>query len=111
MFIGFESSLGDIPQQRWLNTFAAGRPFTLRSNDVVTQAQGARAGLGVALLPRLPGDADPGLVHVKTHPEPPSRKLWMSVHADVRQSPAVRAVMEHLIELCTTLPENVDRRP
>lgn len=111
MLIGFESSLEDIPQQRWLNTFAADRPFTLRSNDVVTQAQGARAGLGVALLPRLLGDADPGLVHVKTHPEPPSRKLWMSVHADVRQSPAVRAVMDHLIEVCAALPGNVDRRP
>ncbi|NQE47841.1 LysR family transcriptional regulator [Herbaspirillum rubrisubalbicans] len=111
MFIGFESSLGDIPQQRWLNAFAAGRPFTLRSNDIVTQAQGARAGLGIALLPRLLADADPGLVHIKTHPVPLSRKLWMSVHADVRQSPAVRAVMEHLIEVCATLPGSVDSPP
>lgn len=103
MFIGFESSLDDIPQQRWLDTFAAGRPFTLRTNDVVTQAQGARSGLGIALLPRLLGDADPGLVHLKTNPEPTSRKLWMSVHADVRQSAAVRAVMAHLIKVCDVL--------
>lgn len=103
MFIGFESSLDDIPQQRWLAAFAADRPFALRTNDVVTQAQGARSGLGIALLPRLLGDADPGLVNLKTLPEPPARKLWMSVHGDVRQSAAVRAVMTHLIEICADL--------
>ncbi|WP_342651192.1 LysR family transcriptional regulator [Pseudomonas sp. REB1044] len=108
--IGFEPSLAHIPQQRWLDEFAAGRPFALRSNDVVTQAQGARAGLGVALLPRLLGDSDPGLVHVKTHPTPLSRKLWMSVHGDLRQSPAVRAVMDHLIEVCAALPGTGDHR-
>jgi DNA-binding transcriptional LysR family regulator len=111
MLIGFESSLGDIPQQHWLDAFAADRPFALLSNDVVTQAQGARAGLGIALLPRLLGDADPDLVQVKTHPTPPSRKLWMSVHADVKQSPAVRAVMAHLIEVCAALPGSIDPPP
>lgn len=103
MFIGFESSLGDILQQRWLAAFAADRPFALRTNDVVTQAQAARAGLGIALLPRLLGDADPGLVNLKTLPAPPGRKLWISVHADVRQSAAVRAAMAHLIDVCAIL--------
>lgn len=105
MFIGFESSLGEISQQRWLEAFAAGRPFALRTNDVVTQAQAARSGLGIALLPRLLADADTGLVPLRTDPQPPGRKLWMSVHADVRQSPAVRAVMAHLIEVCAVLSE------
>ncbi|MCW0422131.1 LysR family transcriptional regulator [Xanthomonas sacchari] len=110
-FIGFESSLDDIPQQRWLHAFADGRPFILRSNDVVTQAQGARAGVGIALLPRLIGDADPGLTRMKAHPETPRRKLWMSVHTDVRRSPAVRAVMTHLMEVCGGLPGSADPRP
>lgn len=96
-FIGFEDSLGDIPQQKWLTTFAAGRPFTLRSNDVTTQAQAARAGVGAALLPCFLGDADPGLIRLDANPLPAPRPLWMSVHADVRRSPTVRTVMDHLV--------------
>ncbi len=110
-FIGFEASLGGIAQQQWLENFAAGRPFALRSNDVVTQAQGARAGLGVALLPRLLGDAEPGLAEVQTQPAPPGRKLWMSVHADVRRSPAVRSVMAHVLEICAGLSESAAPAP
>lgn len=98
-FIGFEESLGDIPQQKWLTAFAARRPFTLRSNDVMTQAQGARAGIGAALLPCFVGDAEAGIARLESDPAPPSRPLWMSVHADVRRVPAVRAVMDHLAAL------------
>lgn len=97
-FIGFEDSLDDIPQQLWLTQFSAGRPFVLRSNDVATQAQAARAGIGIALLPCFLADANNDLIRLKIQPEPPSRPLWMSVHADVRRSPAVRAVMDFLVE-------------
>lgn len=97
-FIGFEGALAGIPQQKWLNDFAGARSFTLRSNDVVTQAQAARAGIGAALLPCFLGDGDPGLARLEVDP-PPSRPLWMSVHADVRRSLTVRAVMDHLVHL------------
>ncbi len=110
-FIGFEASLEDIPQQRWLRAFAAGRPFSLRSNDVVTQMQGARAGAGVALLPCLAGDAAADLVRLTGQPAPASRPLWMSVHADVRRSPAVRAVMDYLADLCAAKLGSSDREP
>ena len=96
-FIGFEEALADIVQQAWLNDYAAGRPFVLRTNDVATQAQAASAGLGVALLPCLVGDAVPGLIRLETSVPPPSRPLWMSVHADVRRSAAVRIVMDHMV--------------
>ena len=98
-FIGFEPSLAGILQQRWLDQFASGRPFALRSNDVATQHQAARAGLGIALLPAFLGDRDEELAWVAVEAEPPVRALWMSVHSDVRNSSAVRAVMDHLIAL------------
>lgn len=96
-FIGFEESLGDIEQQRWLDDFAAERPFVLRSNDVSTQAQAALSGLGIALLPCFLAETYTGLLRLRPPNEPPVRSLWMSVHADVRRSPAVRAVMDHLV--------------
>lgn len=104
MFIGFETSLADIPQQRWLDSFAAHRPFILRSNDMMTQIQTARSVVGVALLPRFIGDAQTDLVKISIGPEPPERKLWMSVHADTRHSSAIRAEIAFLIEICGNLP-------
>lgn len=98
-FIGFEESLGGIVQQKWLDDFAAGRSFVLRSNDVTTQVQATRAGVGAALLPCILGDAEPGLVQLDTASAPPPRPLWMSVHTDVRRSPLVRIVMDHMIRV------------
>ncbi|HEX7390580.1 MAG TPA: LysR family transcriptional regulator [Acidiphilium sp.] len=97
--IGFETSLGDILQQRWLDSLASGRSFILRSNDVATQMQATRAGVGVALLPRFLGEADSVLARLETRLDPPVRPLWMSVHADVRRSAVVRAVMDHLANI------------
>lgn len=64
---------------------------------MTTQTQAARAGVGAALLPCFLGDADPGLIRLAADPLPAPRPLWMSVHADVRRSPMVRAVMDHLV--------------
>lgn len=110
-FIGFEESLDDIPQQRWLRAFADARPFSLRSNDVATQMQAARAGAGIALLPRLVGNSAPDLVRLAAHPAPANRPLWMSVHADVRRSPIVRATLDHLATLCATKLVSLDPTP
>ena len=96
-FICFETSLDHIPQQRWLQDFAGVRPFVLRTNDVLTQYQATRSGLGLSLLPCLLGDADAELVKVSVDAPPSPRPLWMSVHADIRKSPAVRVVMDHLV--------------
>ncbi|OLF56074.1 LysR family transcriptional regulator [Pseudomonas chlororaphis] len=98
-FIGFAESLEHIPQQRWLQEFAAQRPFILRSNDVNAQQAAARAAVGVALLPCFIANPDPGLVRVAPLRAGDARELWLSVHADVRRSAAVRRVMDHLIEV------------
>ncbi|MCX7078143.1 MAG: LysR family transcriptional regulator [Pseudomonas sp.] len=96
-FIGFEQTLEHIPQHRWLLEFADQRPVVMRSNDVNTQQAAARAGVGVALLPCFVANKDPGLVRVDSLRMPYTRELWLSVHADVRRSAAVRRVMDHLI--------------
>ncbi|WP_338806765.1 LysR family transcriptional regulator [Pseudomonas chlororaphis] len=98
-FIGFAESLEHIPQHRWLVDFAARRPIVLRSNDVNTQQAAARAAVGVALLPCFVANPDSGLVRVAPLRVGDVRELWLSVHADVRRSAAVRRVMDHLIEV------------
>lgn len=98
-FIGFEEPLQHIPQQRWLTQFAAERPFALRSSDVTTQREAARTGVGIAVLPCFMAEQDTDLVRIATTTEPAARAIWMSVHADMRRSLAVRATMDHLIEV------------
>lgn len=103
-FVGFEETLSHIPQQIWLGRFAGARQFVLRSNDVTIQHSVARGGLGAAILPRLLGDHDPQLRRIDVENAVAPRELWLSVHADMRKSPIVRAVMDYLIDLFESQP-------
>jgi DNA-binding transcriptional LysR family regulator len=95
-FIGYDASLADSPQEIWLRSIIGEREVVLRTNDLETQAAAARSGLGIAALPHYLGDGDPRLErHVVTQ-RPVSRDVWLAVHRDLRQVPAVRAVMEFL---------------
>jgi DNA-binding transcriptional LysR family regulator len=99
-FIGYDDSLSETPQQQWLEEFANGRRFILRSNDLATIHGAARAGAGVAVLPDymqgppvLPGTNCPVL-----------RQLWMVIHDDVRKSARVRKIADLLVEIFKPLP-------
>src|SRR5579859_7183844 len=96
-FIGYDASLSESPQEIWLRTIIGEREVVLRTNDLETQAQAARSGLGVAALPHYLGDGDPRLQRYAVNEKPISRDVWLAVHRDLRQIPAVRAVMEFLV--------------
>lgn len=96
-YLGYDESLEHVPQQRWLLGLAKGRPLALRTNDLATLHAAARAGLGLAALPRFLGDADPALVRLPAgNAEAATRGIWLLVHADLRRSARIRAVMDHL---------------
>jgi DNA-binding transcriptional LysR family regulator len=95
-FIGYDDSMDDAPQQKWLQAVAAGHEIVLRTNDLENQAAAARTGVGVAVLPNFLGDLDPRLERYDATPPPPSRDVWLLVHRDISQTPLVRAVMEFL---------------
>lgn len=96
-FIGSDASMAESPQEVWLRTIIGEREVVLRTNDLETQVTAACSGLGVAALPHYLGDSNPRLQrHVVTQ-KPISRDVWLAVHRDLRQVPAVRAVMEFLV--------------
>lgn len=97
-FIAYDSSMDDAPQQRWLAVTAAGHEIVLRTSDLENQAAAARAGVGLAVLPDFLGDADPKLMRHALAPIAVRRDLWLVVHRDLRNAPAVRAVMAFLME-------------
>ena len=96
-FIGYDASMAESPQEVWLSTIIGEREVVLRTNDLETQVAAARSGLGIAALPHYLGDSDPRLQRYVVTQKPVSRDVWLVVHHDLRQVPAVRAVMEFLV--------------
>lgn len=96
-FIGYDASMTESPQEVWLRTIIGEREVVLRTNDLETQLAAARSGLGLAALPHYLGDSDPGLQRYAVTQKPVSRDVWLLVHRDLRQVPAVRTVMEFLV--------------
>lgn len=96
-FIGYDESLDDVPQQRWLKAAASGRAIVLRTNDIDSQRAAARAGVGIAALPRYLGHADPGLVPLDVRMKSVSRDVWLVVHGDLSRAPPVQAVIVFLV--------------
>ena len=95
-FIAFDETLSHVPQQRWLEEFAGERPLDMLTGDFHSQFAATRAGLGVALLPCVMGDACGDLRKVAPdQPEP--RPVWLVIHADLRDAPAVRAIADTLV--------------
>lgn len=96
VFLGYDRSLSQVPQQTWLDGIANGRRFVLRSNDLAALYQACRAGLGIAALPHFLGRPDNGLKQLDGYEAPTARRVWLVVHPDVRRSPRVRAVADSL---------------
>jgi DNA-binding transcriptional LysR family regulator len=96
-FIGYDASMAESPQEGWLRSIIGAREVVLRTNDLETQVAAARSGLGIAALPHYLGDSDPRLQRHEVTERPVSRDVWLLVHRDLRQVPAVRAVIEFLV--------------
>ena len=95
-FIAFDETLAHLPQQRWLEEFAAERPLDLLTGDFHSQFAAARAGLGVALLPCILAQPCRDLVRA-TPEQPEPRPVWIVIHADLKHAPAVRVVADMLV--------------
>lgn len=98
-FLGYDDSLSQVPQQKWLDEVAAGRRFILRSNDLAALLQGARSGHGITALPHFLGAGDPALAPLAGGPCPTLRPIWLVMHPDVRRSPRVRTVADALLSV------------
>jgi DNA-binding transcriptional LysR family regulator len=96
-FIGYDESLDDVPQQRWLKAAAGARAIVLRTNDIDSQRAAPRAGVGIAALPRYLGDADAALVPLDVRMKSVTRDVWLVVRGDLRRAPPVQAVMAFLV--------------
>jgi DNA-binding transcriptional LysR family regulator len=106
-FIAYDASLDHVPEQEWLLSFASGRRIVFRSNDLAAQLAAARAGIGIAALPRFLAETASGLVALAEGGAAVSRDIHLVVHADLRRHPAVRTVMDFIaIRVAADLPRH-----
>lgn len=98
-FIAYEAQLADMPHQKWLLEVAGSRQIVCELSDIATQRVAAQTGIGVAGLPVFMGDEDPTLQRLRSDDEVFFREIWLVVHADLRHSPLIRAVMNFVVDV------------
>jgi DNA-binding transcriptional LysR family regulator len=110
-FVGYDELLRETPQQQWLEALAAGRPFSMRTNDLAGIHMACRGGLGLAALPHFLARDDASLKLFDEHPCPVSRAVWLAIHPDVRKSPRVKAVADLLSEIISAEAAVLESNP
>jgi DNA-binding transcriptional LysR family regulator len=98
-FVGFDEESDFVAEAAWLARRFGDRRFSFRTNSQTTQAAAARAGYGVALLPRYVAADDQGLVQVLPGERLPERDVWLLIRRDLTKVPRVRAVTDHLFDM------------
>ncbi|MBX6746511.1 MAG: LysR family transcriptional regulator [Acetobacteraceae bacterium] len=96
VLVGYDADSDFVPEAGWLNARFGEARFAFRSNSQLAQAEAARAGFGIALLPHYVAAGDAGLVPIPLGPLPPPREVWLLVRPDLLRVPRIRAVADHL---------------
>lgn len=86
----------DSAVARWMRSLP-GQRIAFRADSLVAMREAAAAGIGIAALPRYPGDSDMRLVRVgRASVKEIETALWLLTHADLRHTARVRAFMEFI---------------
>jgi DNA-binding transcriptional LysR family regulator len=84
---------------KWLLEVAGARQIVCEVSDITTQHAAARTGIGVAGLPVFMGDEDPALQRLPSDHEAFFREIWLVIHADLRHSALIRAVIDFVVDV------------
>jgi DNA-binding transcriptional LysR family regulator len=90
-----ETSDKIVPME-WLKTIAGNAHVTLRTNGVQSHIAAAEAGEAMAVLPRVLGDRREDLSRIKSPLPEPFNAVKAGVHADLRNTPRVRGLIDFL---------------
>jgi DNA-binding transcriptional LysR family regulator len=103
-FIGFDASLDELPQVRWLRKTvpasgaSKGIRWAVRATTTTAQVVACAESQGIALLGTFVAPREPRLVPVLPRLATPSRETWLAVHRDVRPNARVGAVIDWLVQ-------------
>ena len=97
-FVSFNEESANMPESTWLAQQFPRARIALRAENQVLQAIAAQNGAGLALLPHYIGRRVPDLRLCALGPLPLHREIWLLIRRQDRNSNAIRAVMQHLVE-------------
>lgn len=106
-FIGFDASLDELPQVRWLrktvptSRASKGIRWAVRATTTSAQVVACAESQGIALLGTFIAPREPRLVPILPRLATPSRETWLVVHQDVRPNARVGAVFDWLAQTMT----------
>jgi len=94
--------------QPWLARYGLEQAVTVHQGSVMGLLASVKAGLGLAALPVLVADHEPGLIRCTPQTPPGSRGLWLLTHERLRHTPRVRAVLDliagHITRMAQAVP-------
>lgn len=103
-FVGFDRSDLILRTMAGLGIKRQREDFALRCDDQLVYWQMVRAGLGVGGMQCLVGDADPAVVRIAPFLTLPTLPVWLTAPEALRQTPRIRAVLDHLARGFRALP-------
>src|SRR5262245_13981864 len=87
-----------VVHMEWLRAMMPLAAIVLRTNGVQSHLSAAQAGVAIAALPRVTGDDRPDIVRLKTPLVEPSQPVKLGVHADLRDTPRIRSLIDFLVQ-------------
>lgn len=86
-----------VVEAAWVDRITSGARPAFISNMTMALVHAARAGAGIAVLPRYLGDPEPTLRRLPMIDEP-REAIWITVHRDLKHTRRVRVVLDFLSE-------------
>lgn len=97
VLVGMTEDMRTIVDVDWLPALVGKARVAVRTNGREPMATMAAAGIGIACLPRLVGDATKGLRPLATPTPGPRRLLWVGAHRGTRTVPRVKATLAFIV--------------
>jgi DNA-binding transcriptional LysR family regulator len=92
----YDDAIAYFSTARWLARHAGKARVAARCNHLTAMRELARAGMGIAALPCVLGEADGSLARVLGPLPAMETGLWLCTHPDLRTVARVRAVLDFL---------------
>lgn len=94
----YDDSYGRLPELDWLLGLGLRAAVAMRTGSTRGLLTAARAGAGIALLPKAIARRESSLVDVDAGSTPPPRIPWLIVHRDLRSQPSIRLAHKWVLE-------------
>ena len=100
-FVWYIEDLIHLPQLRFLNDVIDEAHVVFRSTSIVAQQNAVATGTGLGVLHSFAAAQDPRLVPILSDKVILTKSYWITIHAEYRGLPRIRAVIDFLHQIVT----------